>query len=65
MVWLFTTWPELSAIVAVMLVVPAFEAVATPLPLGSPLVMVATVGFDDVQVTACVTSLEGSPFPYA
>ncbi len=51
MVWLFTTCPALLVVVAVMLVVPAATLVARPLPLGSPLLMVATVGFDEVQVT--------------
>ena len=42
MVWLFTTCPALLVVVAVMLVVPAATTVARPLPLESPLLMVAT-----------------------
>ena len=40
----------MSVVVAVMLVVPAATLVAKPLPAESPLLMVATLGFDDVQV---------------
>lgn len=41
---------------AVMLVVPGVTLVANPLPLPTPLEMVATLVFDDVQVTAVVMS---------
>ena len=58
MVWLLTTWPvALLVVVAVILVVPAATLVARPLPLGRPVLMVATFVFDEVQVTAWVTSL--------
>ena len=47
--------------VAVMFVVPAATLVASPLPLLSPLLIVATLVFDEVQLTAFVTSLLLNP----
>ena len=57
MVWLLTICPvAVFVMVAVMLVVPAATAVAIPLPLDEPLLMVATCVFDELQLTDCVTS---------
>lgn len=42
--------------VAVMFVDPVATLVARPLPLGRPLLIVATLVLDELQVTACVTS---------
>lgn len=51
-------------IFAVMFVVPADTLVANPLPPPlRPLLMVATLVLDEVQVTACVRSLLLKLFP--
>ena len=42
--------------VAVMFVDPVATLVASPLPLGRPLLIVATLVLDEVHVTACETS---------
>ena len=63
-VLLVTRVPELVFVmVAVMFVVPAATLVANPLPLVRPELIVATLVFDDVQVTAFVRSLLLNPFP--
>jgi len=61
MVWLLTIWPVALLVVAVILVVPAAALLATPLPVVRPELMVATFVFDEVQVTAFVTSLLALP----
>jgi len=43
--------------VAVMFVTPAATLVASPLPLLRPELIVATLGFEEVQVTAWVRSV--------
>ena len=48
MVWLLLV----LTMVAVMLVVPAATLVANPLPLPRPELIVATLVFDELQVTA-------------
>jgi hypothetical protein len=54
---LLVTVPEVVPMNAVMFVVPAATLVATPLPLLSPVLIVAAIVFDEFQVTAFVTSL--------
>jgi hypothetical protein len=64
MVLLVTRVPLLLLVMlAVMFVVPAATLVANPLPLLSPELIVATLVFDDVQVTASVRSLLLKLFP--
>ena len=63
-VLLVTRVPLLAFVMlAVMFVVPAATLVANPLPLVRPELIVATLVFDEVQVTACVRSLLLNPFP--
>ena len=47
--------------VAVMFVVPVVTLVTTPLPLPTPVEIVATVLLDELQLTALVTSWLGDP----
>ena len=54
---------DVFVMLAVMFVVPAATLVANPLPLLRPELMVATLVFDDVQVTASVRSLLLKLFP--
>ena len=47
--------------VAVMFVVPVVTLVTTPLPVPIPVAIVATLLFDEFQLTAVVTSWLGDP----
>ena len=47
--------------VAVMFVCPAVTLVTNPLPVPIPVAMVATLVFDELQLTAVVTSWLGDP----
>jgi hypothetical protein len=61
MVWLFIVCPVvLLVVLAVILVVPAVRALTRP-ALDDPLPIVATVVFDELQLTEVVTSLEALP----
>jgi hypothetical protein len=53
---LLVTVPEPVAKVAVMFVLLAATLVANPLPLLRPVLIVAALVFDDIQLTAFVTS---------
>jgi hypothetical protein len=58
---LLVTVPTEPADVAVMTVVPAATLVATPLPLLRPVLIVAVLVLDELQVTAFVISWLADP----